>query len=161
MAEAINLLTALGPPNVEIRTEVAETVPLVRADATLALHMIMNLGTNAFQAMQGSNGILTLGLKYLAAGADAGTGPRVELSVADTGHGMDAEIVDRIFEPFFTTRSVGQGTGLGLSMVHGIVGSFGAIIKVESQPDAGSVFKVLFPALADAPVCPRPVEPVT
>jgi signal transduction histidine kinase len=161
MAEALNLLTALGPPNVEIRTEVVETLPLVRADATLALHMIMNLGTNAFQAMQGSNGVLTLGLKYLATDGDADLTPCVELSVADTGHGMDGDTVDRIFEPFFTTRSVGQGTGLGLSVVHGIVGSFGATIKVESQPDAGSVFKICFPALEDAAVCARSVEPAT
>jgi signal transduction histidine kinase len=161
MAEAFNLLTALGPPNVEIRTQVAESLPLVRADATLALHMIMNLGTNAFQAMQGSNGVLTLGLKYLAPDKEGGNAPRVELSVADTGHGMEPETLERIFEPFFTTRSVGQGTGLGLSVVHGIVGSFGATIKVDSRPDAGSVFKIYFPALLDAAVGARSLEPVT
>jgi signal transduction histidine kinase len=160
MAEAVNLLTTLGPPSVEIRAEFAATLPLVRADATLALHMIMNLGTNAFQAMQGSNGVLRLGLRVLAPDAGTDTAPRVELSVADTGHGMDADTVDRIFEPFFTTRSVGQGTGLGLSVVHGIVDSFGAIIRVESKPDAGSVFKILFPAVVDAAVSSQTMAPV-
>jgi signal transduction histidine kinase len=160
MTEAVNLLAALGPPSVEIRTEFAETLPLVRADATLALHMIMNLGTNAFQAMQGSNGILTLGLTFLEGGTAAEGAPRVQLSVGDTGHGMDGDTVDRIFEPFFSTRSVGQGTGLGLSVVHGIVDSFGAVIKVESKPDAGSVFKILFPAVVDAAISAPPLEPV-
>jgi signal transduction histidine kinase len=160
MTEAVNLLTALGPSSVEIRTEFAETLPLVRADATLALHMIMNLGTNAFQAMQGSNGILTLGLTFLEGGTAADGVPRVQLSVGDTGHGMDGDTVDRIFEPFFSTRSVGQGTGLGLSVVHGIVDSFGAIIKVESKPDAGSVFKILFPAVVGAAISAPPLEPV-
>ena len=148
MAEALNLLTALGPPNVEIRSEIAESIPMVHADATLALHMVMNLGTNAFQAMQGSNGVLTLGLSVLPEGH---TGPtHVELWVRDTGHGMDSDIVERIFEPFFTTRSVGQGTGLGLSVVHGIVNSFGATIKVESETERGSVFRVSFPVLVPA-----------
>jgi len=160
MAEAFNLLTALGPPNVEIRADFAETLPLVRADATLALHMIMNLGTNAFQAMQGSNGVLTLGLKFLPPDGNAGSGPRVKLSVGDTGHGMDGDTVERIFEPFFTTRSVGQGTGLGLSVVHGIVDSFGAIIQVETEPNAGSVFGIFFPALVDVEVSPPRVAQV-
>jgi signal transduction histidine kinase len=158
MAEALNLLAALGPPNVEIRTEFAETLPLVRADATLALHMVMNLGTNAFQAMQGSNGVLTLGLRYLHEGG--GHPPRVELSVKDTGHGMDGETVERIFEPFFTTRSVGQGTGLGLSVVHGIVESFGAVINVQSRSGAGSVFTICFPALVDAMNSAQPAATV-
>jgi signal transduction histidine kinase len=148
MAEALNLLTALGPPNVEIRSEIAESIPMVQADATLALHMVMNLGTNAFQAMQGSNGVLTLGLGVLPAGQAEPT--HVELWVRDTGHGMDSDIVERIFEPFFTTRSVGQGTGLGLSVVHGIVVSFGATIKVESETQRGAVFRVSFPVLVPA-----------
>ena len=157
MTEAINLLTALGPPNIEIRTELATNLPQVRADATLALHMVMNLGTNAFQAMQDSNGVLTLGLKSLPADKATGAPERVELSVRDTGHGMDSDTVERIFEPFFTTRSVGQGTGLGLSVVHGIVDSFGAAIKVESELNQGSVFRVYFPALAEQPAPPQTV----
>jgi signal transduction histidine kinase len=79
--------------------------------------------------------------------------------VRDTGHGMDNDTVERIFEPFFTTRSVGQGTGLGLSVVHGIVDSFGAEITVQSEPQEGSMFRILFPALTQAGVGVEPVAP--
>lgn len=151
MAEAINLLSALGPPSIEIRSEIAASLPLVRADPTLALHMVMNLGANAFQAMQGAVGVLTLRLKALPADGLSDGVARVELSVSDTGHGMTEDTVERIFEPFFTTRSVGQGTGLGLSVVHGIVDSFGAVIHVESEPDAGSVFRIFFPIIDPVP----------
>jgi len=71
------------------------------------------------------------------------------LWVADTGHGMSQATVDRIFEPFFTTRPVGQGTGLGLAVVHGIVESFGAAITVETRPGAGTTFRILFPTAND------------
>jgi signal transduction histidine kinase len=162
LGEGINLLAAVGPPNIEIRTEFAEYVPPVRADATLALHLVMNLGTNAFQAMQGSsNGVLTLGLRFERADEATGAGPRVEMWVRDTGHGMDAETVERIFEPFFTTRSVGQGTGLGLSVVHGIVESFGAVIKVESAPGKGTMFRIHWPAAIGEAATARTVVPST
>jgi signal transduction histidine kinase len=120
----------------------------VKADATLALHLMINLCTNAYQAMEGADGVLTIGLRY--PGSDhSGDGepPRVELWVSDTGHGMDPDTVERIFEPFFTTRSVGQGTGLGLSVVHGIVESFGASITVETKIGEGATFRVFFPAV--------------
>jgi two-component system, cell cycle sensor histidine kinase and response regulator CckA len=137
--ESIVLFSALAPPSIEIRTEIDAEVPLVRADATLAVDVIMNLCTNAYQAMQGGNGVLTVGLRL--------SPPHVELWVADTGHGMDQPTVDRIFEPFFTTRPVGQGTGLGLSVVHGIVESFGASIAVETRPGGGTTFRVFFPTI--------------
>jgi signal transduction histidine kinase len=146
-AEALNLFSALAPPIMEIRTEIDQAIPLVKADATLALHLMINLCTNAFQAMEDAHGVLTVGLRCCEQAEDgAGTEPRVEFWVSDTGHGMDADTVERIFEPFFTTRSVGQGTGLGLSVVHGIVESFGASIKVETKIGAGSTFRVFFPA---------------
>jgi signal transduction histidine kinase len=72
---------------------------------------------------------------------------------------MDAETVERIFEPFFTTRSVGQGTGLGLSVVHGIVESFGAVIKVESAPGKGTIFRIQWPAVIDEAATARTVAP--
>jgi len=148
VTEGLNLFSALAPPSIEIRTEICEDIPLVRADATLALHLVINLCTNAYQAMEGADGVLTIGLRYFEP-ADDGSGaqPRVELWVSDTGHGMDPDTVERIFEPFFTTRSVGQGTGLGLSVVHGIVESFGASITVETKIGAGTTFRVFFPAV--------------
>jgi signal transduction histidine kinase len=137
VSESIVLFSALAPSSIEIRTEIGAEVPLVRADATLAGDVIMNLCTNAYQSMQGGQGVLTVGLKN--------SPPHVELWVADTGHGMAQATVDRIFEPFFTTRPVGQGTGLGLAVVHGIVESFGAAIAVETRPGAGTTFRILFP----------------
>jgi signal transduction histidine kinase len=148
MSEGLHLFSLLAPPNIEIRTEIAERIPLVRADATLALHMVINLCTNAYQAMAGAEGVLTIGLRYQERTEDGTVAdPRVEFWVSDTGHGMDSGTVERIFEPFFTTRSVGQGTGLGLSVVHGIVESFGATIEVESRVGAGTTFRVFFPAI--------------
>jgi signal transduction histidine kinase len=149
ITEGLNLFSALAPPSIEIRVDVGEDVPMVRADATLAVHLVINLCTNAYQALQGTQGVLTIGLGYHPTSPIAGdTGARVEFWVSDTGHGMDPVTVERIFEPFFTTRSVGQGTGLGLSVVHGIVESFGATITVDTEPGKGSTFRVFFPAPA-------------
>jgi signal transduction histidine kinase len=144
--EGLNLFSALAPPSIEIRAEIGEAIPPVKADATLALHLMINLCTNAYQAMEGAEGVLTIGLRCTE-GDGADTQPRVEFWVSDTGHGMDPDTVERIFEPFFTTRSVGQGTGLGLSVVHGIVESFGAGIEVETKVGAGTTFRVFFPAV--------------
>ena len=146
VSEGLNLFSALAPPSIEIRTDFAASVPLIQADATLALHLVLNLCTNAYQAMEGVDGVLTIGLRNIETkNMGAGPQPCVELSVSDTGHGMDPDTVERIFEPFFTTRSVGQGTGLGLAVVHGIVESFGASISVDTKVGEGSVFRVFFP----------------
>jgi signal transduction histidine kinase len=148
VTEGLNLFSALAPPSIAIRTEIADDIPLVRADATLALHLVINLCTNAYQAMEGMDGVLSIGLRHRDCGVDGtGTAPRVELWISDNGHGMDPDTVERIFEPFFTTRSVGQGTGLGLSVVHGIVESFGASITVETEIGKGTTFRVFFPAV--------------
>jgi signal transduction histidine kinase len=148
ITEGLNLFSALAPPSIEIRVDIGDDIPLVRADATLAVHLVINLCTNAYQALQGTQGVLTIGLRYHATSPLAGdSGARVEFWVSDTGHGMDPVTVERIFEPFFTTRSVGQGTGLGLSVVHGIVESFGATITVDTEPGKGSTFRVFFPAI--------------
>jgi signal transduction histidine kinase len=149
VAEALHLFSALAPPTVEIRTDIDESIPLVRADATLAVHLLINLCTNAYQAMEGARGMLTIGLKYQEHADESGIPRgRVEFLVRDTGRGMDSATVERIFEPFFTTRSVGQGAGLGLSVVHGIVESFGASIEVDSKIGAGTTFRIFFPSAA-------------
>jgi signal transduction histidine kinase len=158
VADGLNLFSALAPPSIEIRTEIEDTIPEVRADATLAAQLVLNLCTNAYQAMQGTEGVLTIGLRTHGNSPLAGeTGARVEMWVSDTGHGMDPTTAERIFEPFFTTRSVGVGTGLGLSVVHGIVESFGANIAVESEPGKGSIFRIYFPAVLKQE---RPIERV-
>jgi len=147
IADSLNLFSALAPPSIEIRTEIGDAIAPVRADATLAVHLVINLCTNAYQAMQGTQGVLTIGLRNHGIPPAAGETARVEFWVSDTGHGMDPRTAERIFEPFFTTRSVGVGTGLGLSVVHGIVESFGANIVVETEPGKGSTFRIFFPAV--------------
>jgi signal transduction histidine kinase len=149
VAESLHLFSVLAPPTIEIRTEFDESIPLVRADATLATHLLMNLFTNAYQAMEGAKGVLTIGLRFHEQADESGISrPRVEFWVRDTGRGMDPATVERIFEPFFTTRSVGQGAGLGLSVVHGIVESFGASITVDSKIGVGTTFRIFFPVVA-------------
>jgi signal transduction histidine kinase len=149
VAESLHLFSVLAPPTIEIRTEIDDSIPLVKADATLASHLLMNLFTNAYQAMEGAKGVLTIGLRYQKVDDEPGLPrPRVEFWVRDTGRGMDPATVERIFEPFFTTRSVGQGAGLGLSVVHGIVESFGASISVDSKIGVGTTFRIFFPAVA-------------
>jgi signal transduction histidine kinase len=149
VAEALHLFSVLAPPSIEIRTEIDQSVPLVKADTTLAAHLLINLCTNAYQAMEGAGGTLTIGLRCEEHADEPGIlRPRVEFWVRDTGRGMDSATVERIFEPFFTTRSVGQGAGLGLSVVHGIVESFGASITVDSKVGVGTTFRIFFPAVA-------------
>src|SRR6202034_4088854 len=161
VAEALHLFSVLAPPTIEIRTEIDESIPLVRADTTLAAHLLINLCTNAYQAMEGAGGMLTIGLRCQEHADEPGIArPRVEFWVSDTGRGMDSATVERIFEPFFTTRCVGQGAGLGLSVVHGIVESFGASISVESKISVGTTFRIFFPAVARVEVLDEVATPV-
>jgi len=150
--EALNLFSALAPSSVIVTTECEARSAPVRGDASLLLQMVMNLCVNGYQALGERDGRLTIGLRRVSpAGAQAGsTGAQAELWVRDNGHGMDEATVARIFEPFFTTRGVGQGTGLGLSVVHGIVESCGARIAVETAVAAGTTFHVFFPIVEEA-----------
>ena len=104
--------------------------------------MIVNLVSNAAQALDGPHGRITVGLR-----PDA-DGDAIHLSVADTGCGMDAATTARIFEPFFTTKTVGKGTGLGLAVVHSMIEDHGGRIEVESAPGHGARFDVLLPVEA-------------
>ena len=145
--ETIRLFAALAPPNIRVERELATGTPLVQGDSGSITQLVMNLCTNAYQAMQPAGGVLTVGTRSVEAVADAGGGQRramVELFVRDTGHGMDAATIERIFEPFFTTREVGSGTGLGLAVAHGIATHLGASILVESTPGRGTTFRVRF-----------------
>ena len=116
----------------------------------------MNLCTNAWQALPEGGGRIEVGLQACAARelppavapTEAAPGPHAHIWVADNGLGMDEALRERIFDPFFTTKPVGQGTGLGLSVVHGIVRSHGGVVTVESQPGQGSVFHVWLPLVA-------------
>jgi signal transduction histidine kinase len=154
VGEALRLFGALIPATVELRVELAGPYPPVRADAAMTVQMIMNLCTNAYQALRSRTGAITVGLQYATEPISGASGaPRnafVVIYVTDSGQGMEPETLQRIFEPFFTTRDVGDGTGLGLSVVHGIAESFGATVSVESEVGHGTTFRVHFPVVAPA-----------
>jgi len=157
--EVLKLLRATLPAAIDIRTRFAPDVPPVRADASQIHQVVMNLGTNAAQAMAGT-GVLDVLLESVTlteGGALAlPPGRYARLSVCDTGCGMDRATQERIFEPFFTTKQVGQGTGLGLSVVHGIVKTHGGAITVDSRPGAGTTFSVYLPAARTDVADPAP-----
>lgn len=152
LEETFRLLRATLPAGVELRQDLAEAPFYVHADATQLQQVVMNLCTNAWHALHGSAGQIVIGLDTTdvdaadarAHGLDAGA--YAHLWVKDTGSGMDARTLERVFEPFFTTKSTGQGTGLGLSVVHGIVAAHHGSITVDTVLGEGSTFHVRLPA---------------
>ena len=151
--EALKLLRATLPSTIEIRQEIDNACAAVFADATQIHQMVMNLGTNAYHAMRESGGVLEVRLEMVSVDAELARvhsrlheGSYVRLSVRDTGHGMDRDTLERLFEPFFTTKDVGEGTGLGLSVVHGIVMQHGGELTVSSEPGNGATFVIYLPA---------------
>jgi PAS domain S-box-containing protein len=155
--EALKLLRASVPATIRIETNLQET-PTVLANTTAIHQVVMNLGTNAWHAMRTKPGTLKVELNVMEVDVDFGdaypglrAGKYVRLAMSDTGHGMDAATVERIFDPFFTTKPVGEGTGLGLAVVMGIMQSHDGIITVYSEPGAGTTFHLYFPVFeADA-----------
>ena len=156
LKEAYKLLRASLPATIEMRQRIDNDCPPVMADATQIHQVIMNLCTNAYHAMQKTGGSLTVSLEEThitdLEDPELDVGSYVHLRVSDTGTGIPPEIQTRIFEPYFTTKEKGEGTGLGLATVHGIVKGHGGSITVESVPDEGTVFNVLLPTcLAETP----------
>jgi len=152
--EAIHFLRTTLSPKIEIRSDFAETMPPILADATQIHQIVMNLGTNAAHAMQTQGGRLEFRLRVVSLDAaqaflmeNLRAGKYVQLAISDTGCGMDRETVRRIFEPFFTTKKPGEGTGLGLAVVHGIVKNYEGALTVTSELGKGTVFNLYFPAL--------------
>jgi len=151
--EVLKLLRAAVPASITFEVSLAPDACLVLANATQIHQIVMNLGTNAAHAMRDRNGRLAVTLANCtldAKLAELALGPYVRLSVADNGHGMDAATIERIFDPFFTTKAPGDGTGLGLSVVHGIMRSHEGAITVRSQPGVGTTFDLYFPAVLGA-----------
>ncbi|MGO9374065.1 MAG: PAS domain S-box protein [Syntrophobacteraceae bacterium] len=154
--EALKLLRSSLPTTIEIRPEI-EIPPendVVLADPTQIHQVLMNLCTNAAHAMRTSGGVLSVCLSEVDASAVSGppglrTRPYLRLAVTDTGDGMDAAVMERIFDPYFTTKGVGEGTGLGLSVVQGIVKNHGGVITVYSEPGRGTTFHVLLPTIEE------------
>lgn len=166
--EAVEMLSATLPASVRIDTRLNAKQAAMLGDSTQMHQVFMNLATNAVQAMP-AGGTLHVSLEVIALDSARmhgvhrlEAGDYIELVVADEGDGIPAEILDRIFDPFFTTKDIGGGTGLGLSVVHGIVADVGGAIEVETSP-AGSKFTVFLPRVGDTgsereaskPVAPR------
>ncbi len=161
LEETIALLRTTLPASVSIELRLSDEPLWVNADATQIQQVLMNLCTNASFALEQDAGVIEVGLEHLTLperlkplAVQGPPGDNAHLWVRDSGVGMDEATRARIFEPFFTTRGAAEGTGLGLSVVHGIVAEHGGAITVESAPGKGSVFHVVLPLAAvseDAP----------
>jgi len=154
VANMEDLIRRLLGPEIRLEFSLDPALANIRADGAQIGQVLMNLVVNARDAMP-KGGQLTIETANVELGTehlDVIPGPHVSLSVRDTGVGMSPDVRDRLFEPFFTTKDSGHGTGLGLSMVHGIVRQGGGHVMVDSQPGKGSVFHVYFPRIADESV---------
>ncbi len=165
--EALKLLRSALPATIEIDARIEEAAPPVLADPVQMHQVLMNLATNAAHAMRGQSGRLTVELGVLTATEwlcrqlpDLRPGPCVCLRVRDNGHGMDEATLKRVFDPFFTTKGPGEGTGLGLAVVHGIVKNHDGAIDVSSALGRGTEFTIYLPALPPANPVPAAAPPV-
>ncbi|RPJ83035.1 MAG: PAS domain S-box protein [Deltaproteobacteria bacterium] len=165
--EALALIRASVPSTIQFVEAIENNAGEVYADPTQIHQIVMNLCTNAAHAMQKSGGDLSICLKKIqitetdkATFADLSPGPFVCLIVSDTGHGMDRDTIRKIFDPYFTTKNKGEGTGLGLSVVHGIVRNLGGEIKVYSELGKGTVFQVYLPQIEGGAQTVKPEKEV-
>ncbi len=156
--ETTQLLKVTLPPSIDLHVRIDQQVPAVMADATQIEQALLNLCTNAMHAIGQEKGTISvkLGSTYSQSLKEErrgiSRGHHVTLAVRDTGTGIDPETMERIFEPFFTTKPVGQGTGLGLAVVHGIMRTHQGSVGVQSKPGTGSVFTLYFPPAGTAAV---------
>jgi CheY-like chemotaxis protein len=154
--EALKLLQDSLPSNIKFEQHISEKCGPVLAGPTQIHQVIMNLGANAIDAMRKNGGTLQVSvaettISDTGSNAPAGldSGPYLKMSVSDTGHGIDLAIRDRIFDPFFTTKTPGNGTGMGLSIVHGIVKECDGTIDVHSETDRGTTLTIYLPLFAE------------
>jgi PAS domain S-box-containing protein len=152
--QSLKLLRASLPTTIEIRHNIDDDCGAILGDPTQIYQVMMNICTNAYHAMREKGGIMevTLTEMYidspdLIPDLDLNPGQYLRLAVSDTGHGMAREVVERIFDPYFTTKGMGEGTGLGLSVVHGIVRSHDGYITVYSEPNEGTTFHIYLPRI--------------
>ncbi|MGC9324445.1 MAG: hybrid sensor histidine kinase/response regulator [Desulfomonilia bacterium] len=152
--ETLKLLRASLPSTIEIKQKIDTNCGLVMADPTQIHQVIMNLCTNSFHAMREKGGTLCVEVTEvdvspsdLMFNMNLKPGPHMRLTVSDTGHGMERSLVDRIFDPYFTTKAPGEGTGLGLAVVHGIVKSYNGDIKIYSEPSKGTTIHIYLPCV--------------
>jgi PAS domain S-box-containing protein len=162
--ETLKLLRSTTPATISIIENIDPECRSIKIDPTQFHQLIMNLFTNATYAMA-EKGQIEIGLRETVlrpndfqAAERPRPGPYARFSVTDSGIGMDRETIERIFDPFYTTKELGQGTGMGLSVVHGIIERYGGIIRVTSEPGKGSTFDVYFPIVKDEEmIAPSPV----
>ena len=162
--ESVGLLRSTLPAGVTLEAALCDEPLFVMADPTQVEQVLMNLCTNAWHSLGGKPGRVAVALagveldaaaaRQLGAGLTPGLYAR--LTVADNGRGMDAETRARIFEPFFTTKPVGEGTGLGLAVAHGIIAAHGGVIRVQTTRGQGSTFEIYLPRSASTPSADRP-----
>jgi CheY-like chemotaxis protein len=150
--EGIKLLRSSLPTTIKINRNITDASVMILADPTQIHQVLMNLCTNAAHAMRDKGGILDIQLIQERIDHDRplhpfnlDAGDYAKLTVSDTGHGIDASIMERIYDPFFTTKAPGEGTGLGLSVVYGIVRDHGGAIDITSDPGKGTTVNVYFP----------------
>ena len=158
LEDAIHLLRASLPTTIEIRSHFDPDTPPVHADDTQVHQILMNLVTNAAQAIGDQPGVIEVRLSPYPADEGfaqlhptARAGLHAMLAVSDTGPGMAPDVVEHAFEPFYTTKPVGVGTGLGLAVVHGIVQGSGGVVGLDSRPGEGTTVRVYLPAAAGLP----------
>jgi PAS domain S-box-containing protein len=156
--EALQLLKATLPTTIEISTNIHSGCSPILADPTQMHQIILNLATNAAHAIGDHGGCMKIELEQVSLNGHFSTasgelmpGTYIRLSISDTGPGIPPEVQKRIFEPYFTTKSVGQGSGLGLAVVHGIVQSHGGGISVANMPGSGACFEVYLPCCSEKP----------
>ncbi len=152
VSEALRFLRASLPATIELRQNISTENDTVLSDPTQIYQVVMNLCTNAADAMGGSQGVVdvflsnvTIANNDVQINPDLNPGNYVKLTVKDSGHGIDPKVIERIFDPYFTTKPQEKGTGLGLSVVHGILKKLGGSVSVNSKPDKGTSFLLFFP----------------
>jgi len=149
--EALKLIRSTIPTSIEIEQTINHDCGPIKADPTQIHQVVMNLATNAYHAMEDTDGELKVNLKEVVLGEqdlpspDMEPGPYACLTVTDSGTGIDDNIKDRIFDPYYTTKEQGKGTGMGLAVIHGIVKNAGGSIHVYSEPGKGTEFHVYLP----------------
>lgn len=151
VSEVLGLMEASMPGNIEVRSTIAPSLDFVHADPTQLHQVAMNLCTNAFHALRGIGGVIEVRVEQAMLGSEEArmlglvAGEYVRLSIEDNGPGIPPEIIDKIFDPFFSTKDKTEGTGLGLSVVHGIIRSHRGGLQVYGRPGGGVVFEVYLP----------------
>jgi CheY-like chemotaxis protein len=166
--DALKFLRASLPSTIEMRQHIAPETDTVLANANQLHQVLMNLCANAEYAMRETGGILEVGVDAVEIDAAVAASPPalppgwyVRVRVRDTGAGIPVDVVDRVFEPFFTTKGIGEGTGMGLAIVHGIVTSHGGAMAVDSTLGEGTTFTLYLPQMAqDAAPPSAPPAPV-